>query len=86
MWYPFLLRAWVLRPFSPVRLCAPMDCSEPGSSFHGILQARILEWTAISFSFPTQVWNQGLLGLLHWHMDSLPPAPHGTPPIAFTHT
>ena len=27
-----------------------MDCSPPGSSLHGILQARILEWTAISFS------------------------------------
>ena len=27
-----------------------MDCSLPGSSVHGILQARILEWVAISFS------------------------------------
>ena len=31
-------------------LCHPMDCSLPGSSVHGILQARILEWDAISFS------------------------------------
>ena len=31
-------------------LCNPMDCSLPGSSLHGILQARILEWVAISFS------------------------------------
>jgi len=31
-------------------LCDPMDCSPPGSSFHGILQARILEWVAIPFS------------------------------------
>ena len=31
-------------------LCDPMNCSPPGSSVHGILQARILEWTAISFS------------------------------------
>ena len=31
-------------------LCDPMDCSLPGSSVHGILQARILEWAAISFS------------------------------------
>ena len=30
--------------------CNPMDCSPPGSSAHGILQARILEWVAISFS------------------------------------
>ena len=31
-------------------LCDPMDCSPPGSSAHGILQARILEWVAICFS------------------------------------
>ena len=31
-------------------LCNPMDCSPPGSSVHGILQARILEWVAYHFS------------------------------------
>ena len=31
-------------------LCDPLDCSPLGSSVHGILQARILEWVAISFS------------------------------------
>ena len=31
-------------------LCDPMDCSLLDSSVHGILQARILEWVAISFS------------------------------------
>ena len=31
-------------------LCKPMDCSLPGSFLHGILQARILEWVATSFS------------------------------------
>ncbi|XDC86430.1 hypothetical protein R6Z07F_017603 [Ovis aries] len=31
-------------------LCDPVDCSPPGSSLHGILRARILEWVAISFS------------------------------------
>ena len=31
-------------------LCDPIDCSPPGSSIHGILQAKILEWVAISFS------------------------------------
>ena len=31
-------------------LCDPMDCSPPGSSVHGILQARILERVAIHFS------------------------------------
>ena len=30
-------------------LCKPVDCSLPGSSVHGILQARILEWVAIPF-------------------------------------
>ena len=31
-------------------LCDPMDCSLPGSSIHGIFQARVLEWAAIAFS------------------------------------
>ena len=31
-------------------LCDPMDCSLPGSSVHGISQARVLEWVAIAFS------------------------------------
>ena len=31
-------------------LCDPVDCSPPGSSVHGIFQARILEWVAVSFS------------------------------------
>ena len=35
---------------SCLTLCDPMDCSPPGSSVHGILQARILEWVAILFS------------------------------------
>ena len=46
-------------------LCDRMDCSPPGSSVRGILQARILEWVAIPFSragiFPTQGLNPGLL-------------------------
>ena len=39
-----------VKSLSRVRLCDPMDCSPPGSSLHGILQARVLEWVAISFS------------------------------------
>ena len=35
---------------SCLTLCHPMDCSLPGSSIHGIFQARVLEWVAISFS------------------------------------
>ena len=30
----------------------PIDCSLPGSSIHGIFQARVLEWGAIAFSIP----------------------------------
>ena len=43
-------------------LCDPMDSSQPSSSIHGIFQARILEWVAISFSriFLTQGLNPGL--------------------------
>ena len=40
----------LLSPFSRVWLCDPVDCSPPGSSAHGILQARILEWVAMPFS------------------------------------
>ena len=35
---------------SHLTLCDPMDCSPPGSSVHGIFQARILQWVAILFS------------------------------------
>ena len=36
-----------VKSLSRVRLCDPMDCSLPGSSVHGIFQARIQEWVAI---------------------------------------
>ena len=42
-------------------LCDPMDYRLPGSSVHGILQARILEWVAITFSrgsFQSREWTQ----------------------------
>ena len=35
-------------------LCDPTDCSPPGSSVHGILQARMLQWLAMSFSPSTK--------------------------------
>ena len=37
----------------------PMDCSPPGSSVHGIFQARVLEWGAIAFSFMAAAPYQG---------------------------
>ena len=45
-------------------LCKPMNCSSPGSSVYGVLQAGILEWVAIPISreiFPTQGLNLDLL-------------------------
>ena len=50
----FLLQCMKVKSESEVvqlcpTLCDPVDCSPPGSSVHGILQARILEWVAISF-------------------------------------
>ena len=41
--YVLAIRSWLT-------LCDPMVCSSPGSSLHGILQARILEWVAMPFS------------------------------------
>ena len=47
-------------------LCNPMDCSPPGSSVHGILQARVLKWVVIPFSRGSPVRSQGSNpGLLH---------------------
>ena len=39
-----------VKSLSHVQLSDPMDCSLPGSSIHGIFQARVLEWGAIAFS------------------------------------
>ena len=41
---------------SCLTLCDPMDYSPPGSSVHGILQARILEWVALSFSLYVYIY------------------------------
>ena len=48
----FSWRVWSVSDVaqSCLTLCDPMDCSLPGSPVHGIFQARILEWGAISFS------------------------------------
>ena len=39
---------------SCLTLCDPMDCRPPGSSVHGIFQARILEWVAMLYSARSQ--------------------------------
>ena len=57
-----------VRLFATARTCSP-----PGSSVPGILQARILEWVAISSSRrSSQGSSLSLLRLLHWQADSLP--------------
>ena len=56
---------------SRLTLCDPTGCSPPGSSVHGIFQARILEWVAISTFqgiIPTQGLNPCLLQLLLWKL------------------
>ena len=51
-------------------LCDPMGCSPPGSSDHVILQARILEWVAISYSRGSS-WPEGLNPGLLYHRQIL---------------
>ena len=60
----------------------PVGYSPPGSSVHGIFQARILEWVAISYSrgsSQTQRTNPHLWRLLHWQTGSLPLGAPGKP-------
>ena len=59
-------------------LCDPIDCSLPGSSVHGILQARILEWAAMSSS--RGLCNTGIEPMSPTlQVDSLPSEPPGNP-------
>ena len=57
----FLLQCMKVKSESEVAqscptLSDPRDCSPPGSSIHGIFQARVLEWGAIAFSAPKVYW------------------------------
>ena len=47
--FPLGKRACVCAP-SCLTLCNSVDCSPPGSSVHGLIQARILVWVAVAFS------------------------------------
>ena len=59
-------------------LCDPMDCSLPGSSVHGIFQARIMEWVGISYS--RDLPNPGIEPRSPaLQADSLPAEPPGKP-------
>ena len=62
--------------------CHSVNCSPPGSSVHGVLQARIPGvgcQALLQGIFQTQGWNSHLLLLLHWQVGSLPLAPPGKP-------
>ena len=52
-------------------LCDPMDCSPPGSSVHGIFQARVGCCALLQGIIPTQGSNPCLRHLLHWQVGSL---------------
>ena len=74
------LRMWCcLVTKSCPALCDPMDCSPPGFSVHGISQARILEWVAISYSrdssWPRNQTHISCVGrriLYHWATKETP--------------
>ena len=69
-------------------ICDPMDCSLPGSSVHGILQASILEWVALASSRGSSQprdWTWVYYVYLHRQAGSLPLVPPGNP-ITHTHT
>ena len=55
----------------------PMDCGLPGFSVHGIFQARVLEWVAISFSRGSSLTQGSNPGLPHLQVDALPSKPPG---------
>ena len=66
----FLLQCMKVKSESEVTqscptLCDPMDCSLPGSSVHGIFQARVLEWAAIAFSAVNH--REWLFLFFHFH-------------------
>ena len=66
---------------SCVTLCNPMDCSLPGSSVHGIFQARVLEWrSGLPFPFPGDLPNPGIEPRSPaLQADALPSEPPGKP-------
>ena len=78
--YHFLLQCMKVKSESEVAqscptLRNPMDCSPSGSSVHGIFQARVLEWGAITFSASSLELGKGDLAygfwrLKHWGEDS----------------
>ena len=75
---------WSEVTWSCLTFCDPVDCSPPGSSVHGILQERIWEWVAISFSrdLPDPGIEPRSPAL---QADALPSEPPGNPRNSFKH-
>ena len=67
---------------SCLTLCDPMDCSLPGSSIHGIFQARVLEWVAIAFSRGMFLIQGSNPGLPHCRQTLYHLSHHGSPVLA----
>ena len=82
-WIMAHLHGLILLPAKSLHLCLtlcyPVDCSLPDSSVHGIPQARIGEWVAVSSSrgASQEELSLCLLCLLCWQVVSLPLAPPG---------
>ena len=74
-----MLLLLLLSHSSRVRLCDPIDSSPPGSPIPGILQARTLEWVAISFSnawnwkVKSEKWSCSVVSDSQWLRDCSPP-------------
>ena len=70
-------KLWFQSLYSRVRLFQPYGLQPTGSSIHGISQASIVKWLAISFSrgLSDPGMNPCLLCLQHWQVVSLLPAP-----------
>ena len=81
---PFYLtvEVWCAVAQSCLTLCNPVDYNPPGSSVHGIFQARILGAGChflLQCIFPTQGWNPHLFNLLPWQVASSPLCHLGSP-------
>ena len=79
----FLLQCMKVKSESEVTqscptLSDPMDCSLPGSSVHGIFQARVLEWGAIAFS--TYIARKFYIALSSYSIDIFSQAVYDTSP------
>ena len=81
----FLLQCMKVKSESEVAqsyptLSDPMDCSLPGSSIHGIFQARVLEWGAIAFSAPAGLASDN--SAPHLGRRAAGEAPDGSPSLS----